>query len=257
LTIGGATYATGIGAHADSAVHVHLGRACSVFSAKVGVDDEVGDRGSVRFQVYGDGKLLAYSNPIGGAQGSTALNVAIGGYRTLELRVTDGRDTVDYDHADWGEARITCSASATGPATAVSERTWTSSTNGWGPAERDQSNGELAAGDGVVPNVAGVNYVRAIGVHAAGTVTVPLGGSCRRLTAVVGVDAETAGQGSVAFAVVADGTTIATTPTLLPAQAAVIDVDVTGRHSLQLTTSTGGDDGTFDHADWADARLVC
>ncbi len=203
-TIGGATYATGIGA--DSAVHVYLGRACSAFSAKVGIDDEVGDRGGVRFQAYGHGKLLGYTGVITGAQGSTAFTVAVGGYRTLELRVADGRNTPDYDHAEWAEARLTCGTQP-GAGTAASERTFISSTNGWGRVERDQSNGELAAGDGVVPNVAGVHYVRAIGVHANSAIAVPLAGECERFTAVVGVDAETIGRGAVAFTVQADGAT--------------------------------------------------
>ena len=79
--------------HADSAVHVYLGKACQRFNAKVGVDDEVGTNGSVRFQVYGDGVLLAYPR----ARAATPRRPSRcppKGYRTLELRATDGRTTV-------------------------------------------------------------------------------------------------------------------------------------------------------------------
>ncbi len=74
LTINGTSYAKGVGAHADSAVHLYLGRACPLFTANVGVDDEVTNAAaSVRFQVYGDGRLLAYSGIKRAADGPTRL----------------------------------------------------------------------------------------------------------------------------------------------------------------------------------------
>jgi alpha-galactosidase len=108
LTINGTTYASGIGAHADSAVHVWLGRACETFTAQVGVDDEKTSTGSVRFQVYGDGRLLAYSDVKTTSAGPSTLSASTAGRSTLELRVTDGRNTINSDHADWGNATITC-----------------------------------------------------------------------------------------------------------------------------------------------------
>jgi alpha-galactosidase len=108
LTVNGTVYASGIGAHADSAVHIWLGRACSRFTAQVGVDDEVTTTGSVRFQVYGDGRLLGYSDVKTSSAGPSTLSVTTTGYSTLELRVTDGRNGISYDHADWGDAVVTC-----------------------------------------------------------------------------------------------------------------------------------------------------
>ena len=254
LTIGGTTFAKGIGAHADSAVHVYLGRACPLFSAQVGVDGEAGANGAVRFQVYGDGRLLGYSGIKNGGQGATTVNVSTGGVLALELRVTDGRDGINYDHADWAAATLTCTGAGTG--SSVSDRTWSSATNGWGPAERDESNGEQPATDGNVLTVGGVSYPKGVGAHAASDVAVPLGGACTRFTAVGGVDAETGGQGRVAFSVVADGVTLYTSPAVTTGTVA-ISVDVTGRSTLHLVVSDGGDGVSFDHADWADARLVC
>jgi alpha-galactosidase len=108
LTINGTTYASGIGAHADSAVHVWLGGACSRFTASVGVDDEVAATGSVRFQVYGNGRLLGFSDVKTASAGPSSLSVATTGLLTVELRVTDGRNGIAYDHADWGAATLTC-----------------------------------------------------------------------------------------------------------------------------------------------------
>ncbi|ROR46416.1 NPCBM/NEW2 domain-containing protein [Kitasatospora cineracea] len=108
LTIGGTAYGKGIGTHADSGVHLWLGGACRNFSAQVGVDDEVGANGSVSFQVYGDGRLLTTSGVKQGGQAATHLSASTTGVKELELRVTDARDGIDYDHADWADAQLAC-----------------------------------------------------------------------------------------------------------------------------------------------------
>ncbi len=107
--------------------------------------------------------------------------------------------------------------------------------------------------------VGGVSYVRGIGAHAPGDLTVNLGGGCERFTAVAGVDAEvSSATARVAFTVLADGVTLYTSPPVtLASGPAVIDLDVTGRSALRLVLGDGGNGIDFDHADWADARLLC
>jgi len=132
------------------------------------------------------------------------------------------------------------------------------STNGWGPVERDTSNGENVAGDGHPITLNGVQYAKGLGVHANGDVTVYLGGNCTRLNSVVGVDDEVGSNGSVTFSVVADGKALTTTPVLTGNSASVpIDVDVTGTQQLDLLIGDGGDGNGSDHGDWADAKLTC
>ncbi|GIH05041.1 alpha-galactosidase [Rhizocola hellebori] len=255
LAINGTTFAKGIGVHSESSVHLYLGRACPLFTAQVGVDDETTNAAaSVRFAVYGDGKLLAYSGVKRAADGPTKLAVATGGYSTLELRVSDSRDGITHDHGDWGAATLVCTAAGTGTHTG-----WVNASNGWGPAERDQSNGEQASGDGVVATIGGVSYVRAIGTHATSDVTISLGGACERFTAIGGVDAEvSSAQASVVLSVIADGVTLYTSPVLGAASTPVtIDLNVTGRTTLHLVTGDSGNGVDYDHADWADARLLC
>ena len=259
LTVNGTAYAKGIGVHADSAVHVYLGRSCPLFIASVGVDDEISSAdASVRFQVYGDGRLLAYSGVKRAADGPTRMIVPTGGYSTLELRVADARDHgISFDHADWGAATLVCTGSGNG--TNISDGTWTATANGWGPAERNQSNGETAAGDGIVASVGGVSYVKAVGVHAGSDLSVSLAGACERFTVAAGIDGEvTSSQASVVFSVVADGTTLYTSPVVTVASGPVsVDLNVTGRSALRLVVADGGNGIAYDHADWAGARLVC
>ncbi|HEX6467839.1 MAG TPA: NPCBM/NEW2 domain-containing protein [Streptosporangiaceae bacterium] len=155
--------------------------------------------------------------------------------------------------------RVTPSGSAGPTTTYISDMSWLASTNGWGPAERDRSNGEQAAGDGHTLTIAGVTYAKGVGAHAAGTIDVNLGGRCSAFAADVGVDAEVgAGRGSVTFSVLGDGVTLASTPVKAGGQAATpLSVDVSGRTTLRLAVGNGGDTIDFDHADWANARVTC
>ncbi|MER0444180.1 NPCBM/NEW2 domain-containing protein [Streptomyces sp. Edi4] len=109
LTLDGAAFAKGLGVHAASTVTYHLGGGCTTFTTSVGVDDEVGARGSVDFRVYRDGALAADSGRVTGADAARTLTADLTGAEELKLVVTDGSDGIDYDHADWAGPQLTCS----------------------------------------------------------------------------------------------------------------------------------------------------
>ncbi|MGW2718757.1 NPCBM/NEW2 domain-containing protein [Streptomyces sp. NPDC001492] len=135
---------------------------------------------------------------------------------------------------------------------------WLSATNGYGPVERNTSNGESAAGDGHPLTLGGVVYGKGLGVHAESAVEYYTGKACRTVTADVGVDDEKGANGTVAFEVWADGTKVASTGVLtnaMPAQP--LTADVTGAQVVRLVVTDGGDGIDSDHADWADAQLTC
>jgi hypothetical protein len=76
LTIGGTTFARGLGVHALSDVRYALGGACTVFTAQVGVDDEVGSSGSVAFQVWNGVSTKLYdSGTVRGTDAATACSL--------------------------------------------------------------------------------------------------------------------------------------------------------------------------------------
>src|SRR5579884_2259417 len=140
----------------------------------------------------------------------------------------------------------------------VSDLSFISATNGWGPVERDMSNGEQAAGDGHTITINGVTFAKGLGVHANSDVKVYLGGHCTTFTASVGVDDETAGAGSVTFSVLADGKALTTTPVIHGYQAATsLSVDLTGAQVLDLVVGDGGDGNAHDHSDWGGAQITC
>jgi beta-galactosidase GanA len=159
-----------------------------------------------------------------------------------------------------GDERIVRGIPPAPPAgqSAVSDLPFLSSTNGWGPVERDSSVGEQAAGDGRPISVAGVRHAKGLGTNSVSDVQLYLGGQCSRLTADVGVDDETRGAGTVTFSVVADGRTLVSTPTLRGGQAAVpIDVDLGGAQVVDLKVGDAGDGNGNDHGDWAMPTLTC
>ncbi|MFJ5972451.1 NPCBM/NEW2 domain-containing protein [Streptomyces sp. NPDC093060] len=140
----------------------------------------------------------------------------------------------------------------------LSDLPWLSATSGWGPVERDTSNGESAAGDGNPITLGGVVYAKGLGVHAESEVSFYTGKACEKVTADVGVDDEKGTKGTVAFEIWADGTKAASTGVLTNAQPAQpLTADVTGAQVVRLVVTDGGDGIDSDHADWANARLSC
>ncbi|WP_225821585.1 NPCBM/NEW2 domain-containing protein [Streptomyces naphthomycinicus] len=135
---------------------------------------------------------------------------------------------------------------------------WLSATSGWGPVERDTSNGESDAGDGHPLTIGGTVYAHGLGVHAPSDISFYTGRACEKVTADVGVDDEKGTKGSVAFEIWADGTKAAATDVLTNAMPArPVTADVTGAQVVRLVVTDGGDGIDSDHADWADARLSC
>ncbi|WP_329459083.1 NPCBM/NEW2 domain-containing protein [Streptomyces sp. NBC_01497] len=141
---------------------------------------------------------------------------------------------------------------------ALSDLDWVSATNGWGPVEKDRSNGETAAGDGNPITIGGQVYAKGLGTNAPSAVTYYLGGGCTTLDATVGVDDEKDGKGSVEFEVEADGKQVADSGVLHNADGAKqLHADVTGADSVRLVVTDGGDGTDSDHADWADPQVTC
>ncbi len=373
LTIGGTVYSKGLGVHAAAEVIVALDGTCALFSATVGVDDEVGPNGSVTFEVWGDGALLASEAGVTGADAGQLLSADITGVTTLRLVVTGAGDGIAYDHADWADAKVVCDGSApedtTPPAVVsvnpadgasnvavganvtatfsedldpaslsgnvelreqgaatpesvtvsysaatdrltinpdsdlaagttyvvtisgaaggvtdvagnpladdevwsfttaaelsgeqfyISDLAWDSSANGWGPVERDQSNGEDSADDGAPLTIGSQVFAKGVGSHSLSEVIVTLDGTCTVFAASVGIDAEVGANGSAAFVVYGDGSLLYTSPVLEGGDAAqAVLVDITGVTTLRLVTTNGGDNVYYDHTDWGEARVYC
>ena len=76
------------------------------FSAMVGVDDEVQEKGTIRFSIIGDKKTLWESGVMKGGDAPKEVKVSLNGIKQLVLSVDDGGDGNTFDHADWAEAQF-------------------------------------------------------------------------------------------------------------------------------------------------------
>jgi glucose/arabinose dehydrogenase len=369
IRLNGVTYAKGLGAHAASEVRYAVNGACSVLTASVGVDDEVGAAGSIVFQVWTDGVKQYDSGVMTGATATASVNVNLAGVTELALVMTDGGNGNGADHGDWANAQVSCGADTTAPtvptvspvagasgvvvtshvtgtfseAMAVatlttttvtlaaqgsptpvaatvsydalsrtvtldptanlatstmytatikggaagakdlagnplavdrvwtfttaatgattsylSDRTWTSMSNGWGPVERDRSNGESGATDGGPLRLNGVTYAKGLGAHAASDVRYALNGTCSVLTAVVGLDDEVGSWGSAVFQVWTDGVKRYDSGVMTGVMPGLsISVSLAGATELALIFIDSGDGLGGDHGNWADAQVSC
>ncbi|MGW2395606.1 NPCBM/NEW2 domain-containing protein [Kitasatospora sp. NPDC001664] len=258
MSIGGAKFAKGLGTHANSDISYFLGGSCTSLTTTVGIDDEVGNRGKVAFQVLLDGAKVADSGTLTGADAAKPLTADLTGGQQLTLRVTDGGDGLWYDHADWADARISCGHGPAAGASSVSDLTPQYAVNGYGRPEHDRSNGGSATGDGAPLKIGGTTYAKGLGTHASSEITYFLGGTCTSLTTTVGIDDEVGNRGTVTFQVLLDGVKVADSGTLTGADAPKpLTADLTGGQQLTLLVTDAGDKNAYDHADWAGPTVTC
>ncbi|MFJ7128473.1 endo-alpha-N-acetylgalactosaminidase family protein [Streptomyces sp. NPDC098101] len=232
-----------------------------------GNDETAGATGARAALALPDGWTAAPAEPV------DLGTVAPGGKATATWQVTPPVDaayrsyplnaSLTYTVAG-GERRLTAATTVRTlppPPTAdtwASDHDWTSATSGWGPVERDLSNGGTGAGDGSPLKIGGVAYAKGLGTHAPAAIRYYLGGRCTSFTAEVGVDDSQVGRGSVRFTVLADGTEKVKTPVLTSTDSArSLTADVTGAAYVDLVVDDGGDGNGNDHADWGNARFHC
>jgi hypothetical protein len=108
LQIAGQAFDSGIGVLSRSRIQVRNASADALLMAAVGVDDSSANVGqSVRFYVYGDGKLLSKSPAmtLGGKAHQITANIK--GSKIIELVVRDAKPgTTQPVVATWGEVRL-------------------------------------------------------------------------------------------------------------------------------------------------------
>ncbi|WP_227014041.1 NPCBM/NEW2 domain-containing protein [Paenibacillus psychroresistens] len=106
ITLNDVVYAKGLGTHAASTVVYTLGGKYARFQSSVGVDDETFGNGSVSFEVWLNGILAFDSSVMNATSATQVIDLDITGVNELKLVVTNGGNGSDWDHADWGDARI-------------------------------------------------------------------------------------------------------------------------------------------------------
>jgi hypothetical protein len=106
MMLNGVPHAKGLGVHARSDLSYLLDGEFTTFSTQIGIDDECGAQGSVRFQVFVDGVKQAESTTLTAASATQTLTVDVTGASQLRLVATDAGDGRACDHANWASARL-------------------------------------------------------------------------------------------------------------------------------------------------------
>lgn len=102
----------------------------------------------------------------------------------------------------------------------------------------------------------GTVYEHGVGTHALSQFRLDLNGKAERFSAIVGVDDEKKGMGSVRFEVKVDGRSMVRTRILRGGdKPQPISVDLRNAKRVELVVDDGGDGIDSDHADWADAQF--
>jgi len=102
----------------------------------------------------------------------------------------------------------------------------------------------------------GVVYPHGVGTHSNSCLIVELKGSAVKFAALVGIDDESDGKGSVVFEVYVDGKSRAKSGVMRCGdQPQLLTVDLTAAKRMILMVLDAGDGVNWDHADWAGAVL--
>ncbi len=254
LTLDGNKYSRGLGVHAASEVVFALDDRYDTFKALVGVDDEVGTNGTVVFEVWVDGVRKFQSPTMRGNTPALAVEVNTENARQMKLVVTNAGDNINYDHADWADARF----EGVEKIKYLSDLRWVSATNGRGEVQKD--NPVISATGARVPDrfmLRGQAYRKGLGTFPAAEIKYNLDKKYERFSAVIGIDDTATGRGSVVYEVWSGTAMLFRSGTLRgisPVQQ--ISLDVKNKTELTLKVTDAGDGTNMDLADWADAKLL-
>jgi alpha-galactosidase len=168
----------------------------------------------------------------------------------------------DDVHRAWTEELIVPEP-VPGGVSSLGDAPWAVARNGFGPVERNMSNGGIRAGDGRPLTINGQVYAKGIGTHADAQVLFYLGGQCTSLTVDVGIDDERdprpdPTQSTAIFEIWADGTKVADSGLRTWRDDAVtLTGNLTGAKFLRIVTNGGPDGFRWDRGDWAGPVLTC
>ena len=96
-------YSKGVGVHAESHIKININKKYSSFHAEVGVDEESGTKGEVRFIVIADGQEVFNSGVMRPWTATKTIDINVSEIDVLELKVSKENDD-EWDHANWADA---------------------------------------------------------------------------------------------------------------------------------------------------------
>ncbi|WP_235921416.1 NPCBM/NEW2 domain-containing protein [Lentzea tibetensis] len=109
ISIRGQKFTKGLGTHAPAHIEYYAGGDCTQVTATIGIqDNKVNPLSLVTYEVWGDNKKAYDSGPVTGQDAAKQLTADVTGATVVRLIITDGGNGKSYDHANWGDLKITC-----------------------------------------------------------------------------------------------------------------------------------------------------
>jgi alpha-galactosidase len=173
------------------------------------------------------------------------------------------RFSARFDESQSAEEDLLVPKQVPGGTSALGDLDWVTMTNGYGPVERNMSNGGAPPGDGVPLRIGGTVYPKGLGTHAHAELLYYLGGRCTSLGVDVGVDDSkdprpSPNQSTVTFEVWSDGTKVADSGLRTWRDGPLhLTGGLTGASFLRIVTTDAGDGNDYDRGDWAAPVLTC
>lgn len=123
-------------------------------------------------------------------------------------------------------------------------------TTGWGKAAANKS------ASGKKLTMGGKEY-QGIGTHVDSKMTVAVDGNAEKFTALVGIDDNAGGNGSVQFKVIGDGKVLFESGDINTGdEPKTVDVSLQGVKTVTLEALAGSGGKNYGHANWADAKFI-
>ena len=112
--------------------------------------------------------------------------------------------------------------------------------------------------DGKTLTIGGQTFERGVGTHSVSEIAIQLDGKAVSFTAQVGLDDEIIEhKTSAEFIVIGDGARLWSSGIVKAGDAPKLcSVSLDGVKRLELIVADGGDGPYYDHADWADAKII-
>ena len=248
-----------IAAVSGSVIRIQTQGECTGFSATVGLDDYARrvSAGTLQFSLVGDGTTLVTSPVMNWTNGVVPLNANISGVRSLELRVTDAGDGINWDHGVWGYPTLTCRENAAvltslQPSTQyLADLPWRQDDWSDFPSQRNTNMSKTAP-----VSIRGTQFQHGIGAHSNSIIRIPISPSCTTFIADVGIDDSAGGNGYVQMQMWADST-MKWSGNISGSMAAThLEIPISGTREIALTTLREGDP-SWDHVAWGDPRVTC
>ncbi len=259
LRVASQLFEHGFGTHAQSGISLYINQRCIEFKAAVGVDDNtLPDKGSVEFVVLVDDDTLWRSGIMRTGDSPKLCRVNLENRTHLRLLCLNAGDGNSFDHGDWLNPLLISWKALSSANDTIS----LSSVPFEDVKESATTRHQIDKSVGKTPIQIGTRtFSHGLGTHANFLLPLALNKKCREFRAWVGPDMSALhvgfGRGTMEFLIIGDGQVLWRSGVMRTGdEPKLCIVDLSAVVYCEFIVSDAEDGFFFDHASWAEARLL-